>query len=182
MMLLSALALAVAPTAADRVRLGAVAAAWDEGLAAARQAAPAEITAGGALFDPQAALADAMPPADAYRCRVVKLGARTPGLLDYVDYPWFGCRVTAGDKERRIEKTSGSQRFVGVLRPSRDDRAMFLGTLQYGYEARAFPYGRDRQRDMAGWMERIGDKRWRLALPYPAFESIIDVVELIPAG
>lgn len=182
MMVLTALAVATTPTATDRVRLGSVAAAWEEGLAAARQAAPAEVAAGGALFDPRVVLPNAMPPAGTYRCRIVKLGAKSPGLLAYVAYPGFACRVSAGDRERRIAKLTGSQRFVGVLRPARDDRAMFLGTLRYGDEARALPYGRDRQRDMAGWVERIGDKRWRLALPYPAFESVVDVVELVPAA
>ena len=28
-------------------------------------------------------------------------------------------------------------------------------------------YGRDAERDMAGFVERIGDNRWRLVLPYP---------------
>jgi hypothetical protein len=182
MMWLAAIALAVAPTAADRARLGSVATAWEEGLGAARRAAPAAIAAGGPLFEPHAARPVAMPPAGAYRCRVVKLGATSPGLLAYVDYPWFACHVSGEGAQRRIAKLTGSQRFVGVLRPSREDRAMFLGTLQYGHEARVLPYGRDRQRDMAGWVERIGERRWRLALPYPAFESIIDVVELVPAA
>jgi hypothetical protein len=43
-------------------------------------------------------------------------------------------------------------------------------------------YGRDADRDLAGWVERVGERRWRLILPYPRFESTIDVVELVPAG
>jgi len=34
---------------------------------------------------------------------------------------------------------------------------------------------------MAGLIERIGTRRWRVVLPYPHFESVLDVVELIPA-
>ena len=34
---------------------------------------------------------------------------------------------------------------------------------------------------MAGYVERVGEKRWRLVLPWPKFESIVDVVELVPA-
>jgi hypothetical protein len=34
---------------------------------------------------------------------------------------------------------------------------------------------------LAGYIERIGDKRWRLVLPYPRFESLLDVVEIVPA-
>ena len=60
-------------------------------------------------------------------------------------------------------------------------RMVFLGTLQLGDEQRALQYGRDRERDMAGVVERIGDNRWRLVLPYPAFESTLDVIELVPA-
>ena len=35
---------------------------------------------------------------------------------------------------------------------------------------------------MAGLVERIGDNRWRLVLPAPAYESLLDVIELVPAG
>ncbi|MDB5668625.1 MAG: hypothetical protein JWL74_1575, partial [Alphaproteobacteria bacterium] len=35
-------------------------------------------------------------------------------------------------------------------------------------------------RDMAGIVERIGDRRWRIVLPRPSFESIVDVLELVP--
>jgi hypothetical protein len=41
-------------------------------------------------------------------------------------------------------------------------------------------YGRDANRDMAGIVQRIGPRRWRLVLPYPHFESLLDVVELVP--
>ena len=34
---------------------------------------------------------------------------------------------------------------------------------------------------MAGVVERIGENRRRLVLPYPRFESTIDVLELVPA-
>jgi hypothetical protein len=32
-------------------------------------------------------------------------------------------------------------------------------------------YGRDEDRDVAGFVERIGPNRWRLVMPYPHFES-----------
>ena len=34
---------------------------------------------------------------------------------------------------------------------------------------------------MAGFVERVGPRRWRIAFPYPAFESNLDVLELVPA-
>ena len=43
-------------------------------------------------------------------------------------------------------------------------------------------YGRDAERDLAGWVERVGPAQWRIILPAPRFESLTDVVELVPAG
>jgi hypothetical protein len=59
---------------------------------------------------------------------------------------------------------------------------VFLGTLVLGDESLPVSYGSDRMRDMAGLVERIGDNRWRLVLPAPAYESLLDVIELVPAG
>jgi hypothetical protein len=42
-------------------------------------------------------------------------------------------------------------------------------------------YGSDHDRNVAGWVERIGDGRWRVVLPYPHFESMLDVIEMTPA-
>ena len=60
-------------------------------------------------------------------------------------------------------------------------RQVFLGTLVLGDEQRAIPYGADTDRDLAGFIERMGPRKYRLILPYPRFESLIDVVELVPA-
>ena len=54
--------------------------------------------------------------------------------------------------------------------------------MTLGDEARPLPYGRDADRDMAGIVERIGPRRWRVAFPYPRWESTIDILELIPKG
>jgi hypothetical protein len=53
--------------------------------------------------------------------------------------------------------------------------------MQLGDEKRPMSYGRDANRDMAGLIERIAERRWRVVLPYPRFESVLDVVELVPA-
>ncbi len=58
---------------------------------------------------------------------------------------------------------------------------VFLGVLELGDETRPHVYGRDELRDMAGTFERIGEARWRLVLPYPHFESLVDVIEIVPA-
>jgi hypothetical protein len=49
-----------------------------------------------------------------------------------------------------------------------------------GDENRALQYGQDEQRDVAGYLERIGPARWRLVMPKPHFESQLDVIELVP--
>ena len=61
-------------------------------------------------------------------------------------------------------------------------RLVFLGTLALGDETRAMQYGQDETRDVAGYLERIGPQRWRLVMPYPHFESLTDVMELVPAA
>ena len=33
-----------------------------------------------------------------------------------------------------------------------------------------------------GYVERIGQNSWRMIMPRPAFESVVDVMELVPAG
>lgn len=165
-------------TAEDRERLRQWRDAWLQALPEARAANAAEVAAMGPLANPDLALTDPLPPAGNYACRVYKLGARSPGMLPFVSYPTFTCRV---DADGGFAKLTGSQRSVGRLYPSTDTRAVFLGTLVLGDEPGPLSYGTDRQRDLAGFVERIEERRWRVVLPYPAFESVVDVVELVPA-
>ena len=59
-------------------------------------------------------------------------------------------------------------------------RGVFLGTLVLGDEDRAMRYGQDETRNVAGYLERIGERRWRLVMPRPHYESLTDVMELVP--
>ncbi|WP_082443079.1 MULTISPECIES: DUF4893 domain-containing protein [unclassified Sphingomonas] len=167
-------------TSADRDRLRRWRDAWMAALPKARAADPAAIAAQGALFAPDGALAGPAAPAGRYRCRVFKLGGKGSAMRDFTAYPAFDCRITDEGSVRSFYKESGSQRPVGLLFPD-GDRTVFLGTLLLGDERAALQYGQDRDRDMAGVLERIGERRWRLVLPYPRFESLLDVVELVPA-
>lgn len=159
-------------TSDDRARLRQWRRAWMGALASAGGRLPDDP----ALFDPDRTLPDPMPPEGSYQCRVHKLGGRE-GLLTYVSYPAFACRV---GPDGRFIKLGGSQRQIGRLYLSGRSRAVFLGTMVLGDERRAMPYGRDRQRDLAAWVEKIGERRWRMAFPYPHFESVLDVMELTP--
>lgn len=165
----------------DRDRLRNARQAWVDALAKARTMNAKAIAAQGVLFDPDVALPGALPPAGDYRCRVFKLGAKEASNLDYVAYPAFRCRVAMDGIQARLTKLDGSQRSTGILFDDGRYRQVFLGTLVLGDETRALDYGRDDTRDMAGTLERVGPKRWRLALPYPRFESVLDVIELVPA-
>ena len=165
----------------DRERARKWRTAWVRAIAKARAGGhSAEVAKEGILLEPDAALRGAAPPAGDYRCRVLKVGSQSKGLLDYVAYPHFDCRISAGAGATDFVKLTGSQRPVGRLFPDGDRRMVFLGTLQLGDERGNLRYGHDRQRDMIGLLERIGDRRWRLAFPYPAFESTLDVIELVP--
>ena len=98
----------------------------------------------------------------------------------YSVYPEFACTVADEGEVMSFAKTGGSQRPVGLIFPGDDRRQIFLGTMMLGDETRPMDYGRDALRDMAGAVERIGTNRWRLILPYPNFESVMDVIELVP--
>jgi hypothetical protein len=165
----------------DRVRLRDWRKTFEDALAIARKTGHgAEIAKEGPLLDPDAALANPAIPDGMYSCRVIKLGAKDSGNLDYVSYPGFTCRVRAERQLQRLGKLSGSQRYVGLIFPGDAIRNVFLGTLVLGDERRALQYGQDEQRDVAGYLERIGPERWRLLMPQPHFESKFDVMELTP--
>jgi hypothetical protein len=166
----------------DRARLRDWRDAFVSAIDAARSGGHADdVAREGALLDPDAAIGGPIPDG-LYRCRVVKLGAKSPGMLDYVAYPAFDCRVSQAGKLQDFAKLGGSQRQVGMIFPNDQLRQVFLGTLMLGDEARAMQYGVDPDRDIVGYVERIGPKRWRLIMPRPHFESIMDVMELVPAS
>ena len=141
-----------------------------------------EVAAEGALLEPDAALGPPPIPNGNYRCRVIKLGAKTEGMLDYVAYPAFACRIAPERGIQSFTKLGGSQRIVGLVFPGDAMRQVLLGTLVLGDEQRAMQYGQDQARDVAGFVERIGPSRWRLVMPEPHFESRLDVMELVPSG
>ena len=168
-------------TNSDRARLRDWRSAFVAALRAARASGhSAEIAREGALLEPDAALGGGPIPNGAYRCRVIKLGGKSPGLLDYVAYPYFACRIRQEAAVQGFAKLNGSQRQIGLIFAGDPLRQIFLGTLVLGDEQRAFQYGRDTERDVAGFVERIGPNRWRLIMPKPHFESVIDVMELVP--
>lgn len=166
----------------DRNRLRHWRDAWTDALAQANRSNAPAIAAGGALFEPDTALAGAEPPPGDYACRTIKLGSGSLGNgLDYVEYPAFRCRIAREGDRLRFTKLTGSQRPVGTIFPDNGRRMIFLGTLMLGDETQALRYSRDRERDLIGIIERVGDQRWRIVFPRPHYESLLDVIELTPS-
>lgn len=173
----------VAATAHDRERLRDWRKAFIEALAKARAGGhSADVAREGVLLEPDAAIGQVPIPNGSYACRVIKLGAKQPGLLNYVAYPAFRCRIQQEKALQGFAKLTGSQRPVGLIFPGDALRQVFLGTLSLGDESGTMQYGRDVERDVAGYVEKLPDGRWRMILPYPAFESTLDVIELTPAS
>lgn len=170
-------------TEQDRTRIRNWYKSWERALADARaKGFGHDVEQEGTLLDPMAALPNPHLPAGDYKCRTVKLGAQSGGPLSFVAYGWFNCRVNAEQGIFSLTKQTGSQRPVGLIFPDNLKRQIFLGTLVLGNETAPLNYGTDRMRDMAGLVERIGEQRWRLVLPEPAYESIVDVLEIVPAN
>lgn len=168
-------------TEEDRERIRELRDAWDEALASARASGNGdEVAREGALLSPDGALERPAPPPGDYDCRTLKLGAAQSSLLGFVAYPVFRCRIALERGRLSLTKLTGSQRPIGRFFADRDERLVFLGTIQLGDERRSYQYGVDRDRDMIAALERIGPRRWRLVFPYPRFESLLDVIELIP--
>ena len=170
-------------TSADRDKLRNWRDAFVEGLTEARAAGhDADVDREGVLLDPDAALGGGPIPNGDYRCRVTKLGSQSPGMLAFIAYPAFSCRIGPAEGVQSFTKVTGSQRPVGVIYPGDALRQVFLGTMVLGDEQRAMQYGTDPDRDVAAFVERIGPNRWRMVIPKPAFESKTDVIELVPAN
>lgn len=170
-------------TAGDRDRYQRRDAAWRLALEQARrQPGSGDLASVGTLVDPDAAIAPVTPSVGDYRCRTVKLGSQGgdegPG---YVVYGWFACRIETTKGGLKFVKRTGSQRPAGLLFPENDREMILLGSMALASETAANSYGQRPDRDMVAVLERIGDARWRLVIPWPQNESNLDLIELVPA-
>jgi hypothetical protein len=170
-------------TASDRDRYSRRDAAWSLALQQARrQPGSGDLTGLGDLIDPRAARSSVAPPPGDYRCRTVKLGSQGgEDGLGYVVYGWFACRIEATPRGLKFSKQTGSQRPGGLLFPESDRQMVMLGSLALAEEPPANSYGQRPDRDLIAVLERIGDRRWRLVIPWPQVESNLDLIELVPA-
>lgn len=168
-------------TTHDRTRLKDWRTSWTEALQQARAGGfGAQVDAEGVWLQPDVALDQPRPPDGLYRCHIVKLGTAPgyagPGKHGFIAMPEGDCRVAGGI----LAKLDGEQRPGGRLFAYDDARLLFLGGMAVGDEAGLVRYKRDPQRALVGLVERIGPQRWRLVLPRPAWESHLDVMEIVP--
>ena len=166
----------------DRDRIERLDEAWDMALSQAiRDDHEGKLRELGALPDPNSAMRDPLPPVGNYRCRTIKLGARSGGPgLSYVAYGWFNCKVERTARGLKLTKLTGSQRQTGLIFPDSERRGVFLGAMALGDEPPPRGYGLNTERDIVGVVERIGAARWRLVQPWPRYESNLDLLELVP--
>jgi hypothetical protein len=170
-------------TASDRDRYSRRDAAWSLALQQAlRQRGSGDLAGLGDLTDPGAARSSVAPPPGDYRCRTVKLGSQGgEDGLGYVIYGWFACRIEQTPNGLKFSKLTGSQRPSGLLFPEDDRHMVLLGSMALASEPPANSYGRRPDRDLVATLERIGERRWRLVIPWPQNESNLDLIELVPA-
>ena len=170
-------------TAFDRDRYERMDAAWDLALEQARrQRGSGDLGGLGDLIDPSAQRPSVTPPVGDYRCRTVKLGSQGGEQgLGYVVYGWFACRIEQTPNGLKFVKLTGSQRPAGLLFPEDDRRMILLGSMALASEPAANSYGQRPDRDLIAALERIGERRWRLVIPWPQNESNLDLIELVPA-
>lgn len=119
-------------------------------------------------------------PEGLYNCAITKLGGPGNKGLSFVAYPAFKCRVKNDEGRKHFTKLTGSQRTVGWIYPASKRHSVYLGTLFYGYEDKAVPYGQTEERDQAAVVQHIGKDRWRMIFPWPYYESVVDVMDLTP--
>ncbi len=171
-------------SADDEDRISRLDDAWKKALRDANHEFGAQIDALGMLAVQDAALDGGVavqPPPGKYRCRTIKIGSIIDGLT-YVAYPWFTCTIelTPGG-DVILTKTTGSQRTRGLIYPDSENpkRLIYVGAQAWGDAETTFPaYGAQPERDQVGVVERIGNGRWRMVVPWPKQESKLDILEI----
>lgn len=110
-----------------------------------------------------------------YQCRTIKLGGLGPAVV----YDWFSCEINPEDAALTIFKSTGSQRFFGLLYPA-GTGLTYRGAGHYGYETEVNFYGDEADRDQVGCLSKIAGEPGHLVLelPQPVFESAHNVIEL----
>lgn len=165
-------------SARDSAALDGLGARWDQTLGVARAAGFGRRIAGeGALLMRSTRLPRAAPAPGTYRCRYVQLGGRK-----WTGSPQGFCYVGVEAGQLSLATELRGLRVGGYLWELKGgDRLVFLGAAVPAGGKTAPAYGEIPARDSAGLVERIGEFRYRLALPEPSPGAGLTVVELVAA-
>lgn len=157
----------------DQARIDALPATWKAAWGRSQQRTR---SGEGALLEPGGALDHPELSPGSYNCRVIRVGRRA-GVKRLRSFPAQYCHVGAADGVLNFTKQTGSDLPAGILYKG-ENRYTFIGALQRRPGDNTLTYGKDRARDVAGVVERVGPFRWRMV--FPMSEQDLDVIELTP--
>lgn len=169
-------------TAAGEAALDGLDTRWGLALAdARRRGASRAIAAERALLDPRAGLPRAAPGPGPYRCRLLRVAAPGARVRGIGPVRTGFCFVGVAGEQLSLTTEIPGHRFGGYLYDTpRSAEIVFLGASAARRGPIAVGYGEDPAKDVAGRFERVGEFRYRLAIPAAAGPELL-VFELIPA-
>ena len=159
----------------DRTRLDDLSRRWINARNAARRISAKRLEIEGDLLNPGGALTFPAPSPGPYRCRRVRIGIQPRSFKS--EEPGF-CAVQAAERGLGFVMQTGAARPDGYLLDAGASRMVLLGGEAPGKTGRAPGYGSDTGHSVTGALERIGDFRWRLAIPQR--NGGLDVIEMVP--
>lgn len=167
---------------ADAQSIDALQSAWAQALASARTRYRRAVTAERALLTPETRLPRAAPTPGTYRCRAIRLGARTAKTSPWTVSKSGFCYVGVEDNQLSFASEIVGTRLGGYLWDVKEqDRLVFLGATVPARSKTAPAYGENAALDWAGLLERIGEYRYRLTLPRRTGDNHLIVLELTAA-
>jgi hypothetical protein len=169
---------------ADRKRLAGLWNAWTRALnQAANAGESARLAELGPLAVAEATVKAAFPTPGSYTCSNARIGHREssrPTTVPVVDIDAAQpCTITAKKGLFWLEQSGGPARLGGMLYPD-EDRMVFLGSKALRGEMGMRAYGSDVTRDQVGVLRALGEGHWRLELPWPHWQSNLELVEIRP--
>jgi hypothetical protein len=166
----------------DAKALDGLPALWSQALGEARGRYGRAVAGERALLAPDAALARAAPAPGPYRCRAIRLGARTAAARPWAVSRSGFCFVGVADGQLSFTSELPGDRIAGYLWDQKDDRRLvFLGAAAPPRARSAPAYGAAAGSDRVGVIERTGEFRYRLVLPARSGDARLIVIELLAA-
>ena len=152
---------------------------WEKSLAAARAPGSRPRLAASALLDPKAGLERGAPTPGSYRCKFTRLGKRSAADRPTALSPEAFCYVGVAEGRLSLTTETGALPLGGWLWDEADGkRLIFLGAARTPKMKAPPAYGEDGARNAVGVLERVGEFRFRLAVPAPGGGEVLYLFEL----